>query len=140
MPHEGLQQRLGADRPQGALQVTLFVPSVDRSGESIDQKEWVEAALEVCGKLFRGATAFPPGRGVWRDDAHGGTLVFDDTVMVTSFTPPRELTPRAQVELRGFLHRLGREARQGEVGIVVGGEYYGISRFDPPPEGPAEKE
>jgi hypothetical protein len=134
MPHEGLQQRLGADRPVAALQVTLFVPSVDRRGESINQKKWVEAALEVFGGLFRGATAFPPGRGVWRDDAQGGKLVFDDTVMVTSFIAPGEFSARAQVELRDFLHRLGRKARQGEVGLVVGGEYYGISRFDPPPE------
>jgi hypothetical protein len=130
MPHEGLQDRLGADRPQGALQLTLFVPSVDRGGKGIDQKKWVEATLEVFGRLFRGATAFPPGLGVWRDDAQGGRLIFDDTVMVTSFLAPEELTVQAQVDLRGFLHRLGREARQGEVGIVVGGSYYGITRFD----------
>lgn len=31
---------------------------------------------------------------------------------------------------RAFLHRLGREANQGEVGIVVGDRYYGITKFD----------
>ena len=33
-------------------------------------------------------------------------------------------------KLRRFLHSLGREAQQGEVGIVVDGSYYGITAFD----------
>jgi hypothetical protein len=32
--------------------------------------------------------------------------------------------------LRKFLHRLGREGRQGEIGIVIGGNYYGITEYD----------
>ncbi len=31
---------------------------------------------------------------------------------------------------RELLHRLGREANQGEVGAVIGGRYYGITEFD----------
>ncbi|MCP4664375.1 MAG: hypothetical protein GY856_54020 [bacterium] len=85
----------------------------------------------MLGTLFRGATAFPPGRGVWRDDAQGGRLVFDDTVLVTSYVDPEALSDEALAELRRFLHRLGREARQGEVGVVIGGNYYGITDFDP---------
>jgi hypothetical protein len=34
------------------------------------------------------------------------------------------------MQLRGFLHSLGRETRQGEVGIVIGDKYYGITEFD----------
>ena len=33
--------------------------------------------------------------------------------------------------LRAHLHRLGREGRQGEVGVVIGSEYFGITEFDP---------
>ena len=84
----------------------------------------------MFGRLFRGATAFPPGRGVWRDDARGGELVFDDTVLVTSYVDPDVLDAPTLRELRRFLHRLGRETRQGEVGIVIGGSYYGITEFD----------
>lgn len=73
-----LREQLGAGPPAGTVQVTLFVPSVDRSGVAIDQGSWSEEALRVFGSLFRGATAFPPGRGVWRDDERGGALVFDD--------------------------------------------------------------
>jgi len=127
---EDLRERLGAGLPAGTLQVTLFVPSVDRDGLPIDQAFWREEALRVFGRLFRGATAFPPGRGVWRNDARGGELVFDDTVLVPPYVDPTVLHESSLCELRRFLHRLGQEARQGEVGSVAGGNYYCITEFD----------
>jgi len=108
----------------------LFVPSVDREGKPIDQAAWREETLRTFGRLFRGATAFPPGRGVWRDDEAAGVLVFDDTVLVTSYVDPKVLDDDCLTELRRFLHRLGRQTRQGEIGIVIGGSYYGITNFD----------
>lgn len=56
-----LHEALGAGPPAGVDQVTLFVPSVDRNGEPIDQSYWTDQALATFGRLFRGATAFPPG-------------------------------------------------------------------------------
>lgn len=109
--------------------MTVFLPSVDRDGEPIDQLAWREETLRVLGRLFRGATAFPPGRGVWRND-ETGELVFDDTVMVTCYLPSDALTDGALSMLRAHLHRLGRESGQGEVGIVIGDSYYGITDFD----------
>lgn len=79
-----LRQALGAGPPAGTLQITVFIPSVDRNSVPIDQAYWRDETLRVLGVLFRGATAFPPGRGVWRDD-QSGSLVFDETVMVTSY-------------------------------------------------------
>ena len=125
-----LHESLGAGLPAGTVQVTLFVPSVDRDGQPIGQTEWREEALRVFGRLFRGATAFPSGRGVWRDDERGGELVFDDTVLVTSYVDPEVLDDARLRDLRDFLHRLGRDGRQGEVGVVVGSNYYGITEFD----------
>src|SRR5277367_3847406 len=130
-PAERSRSSLGADRALGTVQVTLFVPSVDRDTQKIDQPRWVEAALETFGRLFRGATAFPPGRGVWRDDERGGKLAFDDTVMVTSYVAPELFDQDAVLaELRRFLHRMGQDARQGEIGLVVDGSYLGITRYD----------
>lgn len=127
--------RIGSNTPVGTLQFTLFLPSVDREGSPIDQDRWVQDALATFGTLFRGATAFPPGRGVWRDDARGGKLVYDDTVMITSYVDPATVTDAALTQLRSFLHGMGRDARQGEVGIVVGGQYHGITQYDPPEAG-----
>lgn len=123
-------EALGAGPPAGTLQVTVFIPSVDREHRPIAQEVWAEECLRTLGTLFRGATAFPPGRGVWRDDSQEGDLVFDDTVLVTSYVDPEALTDEALGQLREFLHRLGREAEQGEVGVIIGGRYYGITEFD----------
>ena len=124
-----LHTALGAGPPAGALQITVFIPSVDRAGVRIDQVRWREETLRVLGRLFRGATAFPPGRGVWRDDTTSD-LVFDDTVMVTCYVPSTALDQHAMATLRAFLLRLGREGNQGEVGVVIGSEYFGITEFD----------
>lgn len=133
----GIREIIGAGPPTGTIQVTLFIPSVDRSGAGIDQARWREDALSVLGRLFRGATAFPPGRGVWRDDARGGALVFDDTVLVTAYVSDQDFTENALRDLRSFLHRLGRETNQGEVGVIIAGNFYGITAFDDPKESQA---
>jgi hypothetical protein len=125
--HEGL----GAGPPAGVDQITLFVPSVDRDGEAIDQAYWTEQALGTFGALFRGATAFPPGRGVWRDDDRGGELVYDETQMVVSYVADGLLTDDETLKrLREFLRRMGRAANQGEIGIVIDGTYFGIVDFE----------
>jgi hypothetical protein len=105
--------------------LVLFVPSVDRYDEAIDQEYWVAEALAVLGRLFGGATAFPQGRGVWRDDERGGQLIFDAPVIVQCYTTERSLEKSAEA-LRDFLMRLGREGRQGAVGFVIDRDYLEI--------------
>lgn len=122
-----LREALGGGPPVGVRQVTLFIPSVDRAGEPIDQAYWTEEALRLLGSLFRGATAFPPSRGVWRDDRRGGALLFEDTQMVLSYVAEGLLEDASALsQLRVFLQRMGREASQGEVGVVIDGTYFGI--------------
>lgn len=87
----------------------LFVPSVDRTGHSIDHDRWVREALTVFATLFRGATAYPRGFGMWRDDERGGALVSDEPTIVASYADPSDVTDEALASLRRFLHRLGRE-------------------------------
>lgn len=127
-----IKRTLGAIYPVGASQVVLFIPDHSRDRDSIDQQYWVDEALNVMGRLFRGATAFPPGKGVWRDDEAGGKLLKEQTVMVVSYIAPNLLTGATLRSLREFLHRFGRETRQGEVGIVINSKYYGKSRYDVP--------
>jgi len=126
----GPEKWLGASQPAGTLLIVLFIPGQDREGKNIDHEYWVTAALETLGSLFRGATAYPRARGVWRDDQQGGLLRLEQPTIVTCYADPKAMNDAARGALRAFLHRMGREAHQGEVGIVIGDRYYGITRFD----------
>jgi hypothetical protein len=72
---------LPAERRKRVL-IVMFIPSVTRDGiTAIDQDYWVGEALELFGRVFGGATAYPKARGVWRDDERGGALVKDEPVV-----------------------------------------------------------
>lgn len=117
-------RRFGADKAEGTVLV-VFVPSVDRRDEPIDQEFWETESLRVLGSLFGGATAFPQGRGVWRDDEQGGRLVFDAPVIIQCYTSVEAIDERAE-DLRSFLVRMGQETRQGAVGFVIDRTYLEI--------------
>lgn len=112
--------------------VVLFIPSVERDGTTvIDQEHWVGAALDMFGRVFGGATAYPKAKGVWRDDERGGALVRDEPVVVHCYTTPEDVQNSENLaELGGFCRQMGRDARQGEVGLVVGDEYFAIRQFE----------
>ncbi len=111
--------------------VVLFIPSVERDGTTpIDQQHWVAAALEMFGRVFGGATAYPKAKGIWRDDERNGTLVKDEPVVVHCYTTPADIQDsRNLAELGSFCRTMGRDARQGEVGLVVGDEYFAIREY-----------
>ncbi len=111
--------------------VVLFVPSVERDGTtSIDQAHWVNASLEMFGKVFGGATAYPKAKGIWRDDERGGALVKDEPVVVHCYTTPADIQDdSALAQLGNFCREMGRRAHQGEVGLVIGDEYFAIRDF-----------
>jgi hypothetical protein len=115
---------LGASKAASTLLV-LFIPSRDRHDRAIDQEHWVDEALRVLGTLFGGATAFPQGKGVWRDDAQGGKLLFDEPVVIQCYTSEQAIERQAP-KLREFLHRMGREAQQGAIGLVIDRDYLEI--------------
>lgn len=111
--------------------VVLFVPSVERDGATrIDQEHWVGSALEMFGRVFGGATAYPQAKGVWRDDERDGVLVMDEPVVIHCYTTPQAIQDLENLAVLGaFCRRMGREARQGEVGLVIGDEYFAIQDF-----------
>jgi hypothetical protein len=117
-------QQFGATKAASTLLV-LFIPSRDRADEPIDQDFWVSEALAMLGRVIGGATAFPQGRGVWRDDAQGGRLLFDEPVVIQCYTSVEVLDQRAD-DLKEFLYRMGREARQGAIGLVIDRDYLEI--------------
>src|SRR5439155_9971514 len=105
--------------PAGTSLIVIFIPSKDRDGQPIDQDYWVDDVLSALGRLFRGATAYPRGRGVWRDDERGGTLLREEPVIVFSYAAEEALTVTALEELYRTLSRMGRGANQGEIGVVI---------------------
>jgi hypothetical protein len=111
--------------------VVLFVPSVERDGTTpIEQDRWVDAALEMFGRVFGGATAYPKAKGIWRDDERDGALVKDEPVVVHCYTTPADIEdPGNLAELGSFCRTMDRNARQGEVGLVTGDEYFAIHEF-----------
>jgi hypothetical protein len=124
------RNQLGSTGQSGTILFVLFIPSADRGGQPIDHDYWVTQALEVLGRYFRGATAFPRARGVWRDDEREARLVFEEPTIVQSYAEHEAVTNEAMAAVRSFLHRLGRETNQGEVGIVIDGEYFPIRNYD----------
>src|SRR5437868_1058542 len=111
--------------------VVLFVPSVERDGTtSIDQVRWVDSSLEMFGRVFGGAPAYPKAKGIWRDDERGCALIKDEPVVVHCYTTPADIEDDGNLaELGGFCRKMGRQARQGEIGLVVGDEYFAIRDF-----------
>jgi hypothetical protein len=118
---------LDASKKHSTLLV-LYIPSADRFGKSLGTKQqdrWVRKALKVLGQKMGGATAFPRGLGVWRDDAQGGKLVWDRLVLIQCYTTEETLERHAPA-LREFLVEMGSSTRQGAVGLVIDRDYYEI--------------
>jgi hypothetical protein len=109
----------------------LFVPSVERDGVTpINQEHWRDAALELFGRVFGGATAYPKATGIWRDDGRGGVLVKDEPVLVHCYMEPEAIEDEGNLaELGSFCRKMGRATNQGEVGLVIADEYFAIRAF-----------
>jgi len=75
--------------------LVLFIPSQARDEQPIDQDRWRDEALTALGKLFGGATAYPKGKGVWRDDDQGGKLLFDEPIVVQCYTSEKAIRQQA---------------------------------------------
>jgi len=120
---------LGSGRKRVLL--VLFIPSVERDGLSvIDQPLWVDAALEMFGRVFGGSTAFPRAKGIWRDDDRAGALVKDEPVVVHCYTTAGDIEGARKLAALGeFCRKLGRDTHQGEVGLIVDEEYFAIRDF-----------
>ena len=126
-----IPQRAALREGRKSILVVLFVPSVERDGTTaVNQHHWVDAALDMFGRVFGGATAYPKAKGIWRDDERGGVLVKDEPVVIHCYTTPGDIqNPRKLAELASFCRMMGRDARQGEIGLVIGDEYLAIRDF-----------
>jgi hypothetical protein len=120
-------KRLGATKSQSTLLV-LYIPSAERTGKKLRarvQSRWARKALEILGRHMGGATAFPRGLGVWRDDARDGRLVWDHPVLIQCYTTEETLEQKSDA-LRALLVDLGTKTNQGAVGFVIDRVFYEI--------------
>ena len=117
-----MEPDIDMDKVETSLLV-LFIPSHDRDSKAFWQEPWVEEALHLLGNTFGGATAFPQARGVWRDDARGGNLVYDKTVVIQCYTNEADIEKHRTL-IADFLYHLGKETKQGAVGYVLDGHYF----------------
>jgi hypothetical protein len=109
--------------------ITLFIPSLTRDGDPIDHNFWRVQALEVMTGLFGGATAVEC-QGAWRDDEKGGAIKVERNSTVQSYMAKSSWNSTTAAELAKFLHRMGRESNQGEIGLIVDGVYFPIREFN----------
>jgi hypothetical protein len=56
-------------------------------------------------------------------------VIWEAPVLVYTYIKPEPFV-RGLARLREFLHRLGRETNQGEVGVEFDGNFYRITEFD----------
>lgn len=71
----------------------------------------------------------PPVEGVWLNES--GESVWENPVIVYSYIKPDAFLAQLP-QLREFLHRMGRETRQGEIAFEFDGRFYRIRTFDNP--------
>jgi hypothetical protein len=119
---------LGAEPGISIQSFAIYVPNKDKHGKEIgNQRQWVLEALELLGTVGGGATAMPPVEGIWLDDE--GEFVWENPIIVYSYVKTDQFLARLP-HLRAFLHRMGRETKQGEVAFEFGGRFYRIRTFD----------
>jgi hypothetical protein len=128
-PSVNPQEVFRSQLPVGISLIVIFVPNKERDAQPIDQEYWVDEILTALGRLFRGATAYPRGWGVWRGDERGGTLLQEEPVIVFSYVAEVDLTTTALSELYRTLSRMGHQANQCEIGVVIDGKSYGITEY-----------
>lgn len=111
--------------------IILFVPSADRQGRTLGtQDQWKGKCLQFFGETYGGATAMPRAEGVWRDDENGGALIHDFPILIHCYvTEEQAADKKLQAKLHAFCRKMGREMKQGEVALVVNGQYHGIRDF-----------
>jgi hypothetical protein len=110
----------------------LAIPSHDKSGKELkDQDQWATAALDLFAELYGGATAFNTFAGIYKDNA--GTIHRDKPIMIESYVLKADLEDQGRLEkLCAFIVRMGREARQKAVAVIINNVFIEITDFSAP--------
>lgn len=121
---------LGASDATSPQVLTLYIPNKDCDGKEFGtQRKWVLEAAALLAEFGGGVTVMPACEGGWWNES-SRTLIWEAPVIVYTYIKDDAFL-RGLPRLRAFLHRLGRETRQGEVAVEFDGKFYRITSFDP---------
>jgi len=125
-------ERIASDVETGRQQllVILFIPSHDRDEKELKTRDlWADAALNLFADLFGGATAFDTYAGIYRDKSRGKDLK-DKPILVESYTEIERVRNLVVLnDLVSFMKRMGKEAKQAAVAVVINNVFHGITNF-----------
>jgi hypothetical protein len=109
--------------------VILIIPSHDKDERELnDQAQWAEAAMELFADLYRGATAFDTVAGIYKDTE--GKIHRDKPILIEAYVERSRLVDRANLEqLLEFARRMGTEARQKAVALIINAVFHEITDF-----------
>lgn len=123
-----LEKELGADSGFSIQCFTVYVPNKDKNDREIgNQRRWVLDLIRLLSELNGGATALP-AEGGWVSDE--GKIILEHPVIVYSYVKEPADFRRHLPRLREFLHRLGRETKQGELVFEFENAFFRIRTFD----------
>jgi hypothetical protein len=125
-----LVKELGAEEEPLGERLTLYIPDKDCNGDVVaNHQKWVREGQELLTDIGDGATCFPPVTGTLRKP--DGEDLWEQTTMIYSFIDPVKFRAN-MARLRNFLHRFGRETKQGKVVFELSDLFWRIDKFDPP--------
>ncbi len=128
-PEVDIGTALGASDATSPQVLTLYIPNKDRDGNEFGtQRKWVLEAGELLAEFGGGVTIMPACEGGWWNES-SRTLIWEAPVLVYTYIKD-EAFVQGLPRLRAFLHRLGRETRQGEVAVEFDGRFYRITSFN----------
>jgi hypothetical protein len=120
---------LGASDKASPQMLSIYIPNKDKNGKKIaNQKELVKEAGELFTEIGGGVTIMPAVNGGWLN-SDSGKIIWEKPIIVYSYVLPDKFEEKLP-ELRKFLHKMGRETNQGEIGVEFSGVFYRITEFD----------
>ena len=115
--------------PNGTLLV-LFIPSRDKDGKDLnDQDVWASSAGSLLSELYGGATNMPPAEGRWYNE-ETKTTITEPVILIHCYLRPGASNDEDKFrKVAEFLHRMGKQTKQGEVVFVLGDVLYRIRKY-----------
>jgi hypothetical protein len=124
---------LGAEAEPNSVLFVLFIPSKDKDGNDLpegnDQELWADAAGDLLTELFVGSTQMPAAKGKWLNE-ETNEIITEKVVLVHSYAQPAHAEDEAKLKkLAVFLRRMGKKTKQGEVAVLIDGQFRRIRKY-----------